>query len=211
MEPPYRDLQALARVAEENGVTLVIENHQDLTADEIIGLLREVSSPWLGVVLDVANPLGTAEEPDTFYKKVMPFVKTAHLKDYRIRMTDSGYLFAAALSGKASSTFPASLRTSAVGRRRCGRPSSWPHWRPGTSGCSRKISGPSTRLAPRVELARTWRFLHRHHEPDGAPEWRTPVELGLDGDAVAAYEEQQFQASVAYLKGLLGDDLRAVS
>ena len=63
MDKTLRDLQALARVAEELGVTLAIENHQDLTADEIIGLLREVSSPWLGVVLDVANPLGTAEEP----------------------------------------------------------------------------------------------------------------------------------------------------
>lgn len=210
MKQTLHDLERLAKVAEELRVTLAIENHQDLTSDEIIGLLREVSSPWLGVVLDVANPLGTAEDPDTFYKKVMPFVKAAHLKDYRIRMTDSGYLLCRCALGDGVIDFP---RLFADFRR-------WaPQLRPTIELAALEARHvrvleedfwPEYPPRPVVELARTWRFLHRHRDMDEHIEWRTPVELGLDGDAVAAYEERQFQESVAYLKGLLGEDLRAV-
>lgn len=211
MDDTLRNLQALARIAEGCQVTLAIENHQDLTADEIIYLLREVSSPWLGVVLDVANPLGTAEDPDTFYKKVMPFVKAAHLKDYRIRMTDSGYLLCRCALGAGVVDFPrlfADFRRWTPGLRptielaalearhvRVLEEDFWPEYPP----------------RPAVELARTWRFLQRHGERGDAPEWRTPVELGLGGEAVAEYEERQFQESVAYLKRLLGEELGSVS
>lgn len=211
MDKTLRDLQELARVAEDLGVTLAIENHQDLTADEIVHLLREVSSPWLGVVLDVANPLGTAEEPGTFYKKVMPFVKGAHLKDYRIRMTASGYLLCRCALGEGVVDFPRlfadfrrwapdlrpTIELAALEARhvRVLEEDFWPEYPP----------------RPAVELARTWRFLHQYAERDGSSEWRTPVELGLGGQAVAEYEERQFQESVAYLKKLLGGNLRAVS
>lgn len=210
IEQTRRDLNSLAQVAEELRVTLAIENHQDLTSDEIISLLREVSSPWLGVVLDVANPLGTAEDPDTFYKKVMPFVKAAHLKDYRIRPTDSGYLLCRCALGEGVVDFP---RLFAHFRR-------WaPELRPTIELAALEARHvrvleedfwPEYPPRPAIEIVRTWRFFERHRHKTEGVEWRTPVELGLGGDAVAEYEERQFQQSVAYLKSLLGDDLRAV-
>lgn len=210
MRKTLADLEQLAKVAEELRVTLAIENHQDLTSDEIIGLLREISSPWLGVVLDVANPLGTAEDPDTFYRKVMPFVKAAHLKDYRIRMTESGYLLCRCALGEGVIDF---RRLFADFRR-------WaPNLRPTIELAALEARHvrvleedfwPEYPPRPAIEVVRTWRFLRRHAESGETFEWRTPVELGLGGDAVAEYEERQFQQSVAYLKSLLGENLRAV-
>lgn len=210
MKKTLNDLRALVPVCERTGVSLALENHQDLTSDELIGLIREVSSPWIGLILDVANPLGTAEDPDTFYKKVMPHIKGAHLKDYHIIPTDSGYLLARCALGEGVIDFPRLFRDfkrwapnirptvelAALEARhvRVLEDDFWPEYPPRTGS----------------ELARTWRFIHHHATKDEKLVWRTPVELGQDGYTLAAYEEDQFQKSVRYLKGLLGENLIAV-
>jgi hypothetical protein len=37
--------------AEEYGIRMAVENHIDFTADEMLRLLTQVNSPWLGITL----------------------------------------------------------------------------------------------------------------------------------------------------------------
>src|SRR5262249_40901907 len=50
-------LRKLLPAAEDHGVVMALENHIDLTADEMTDLMTSIDSPWLGVCLDTANNL----------------------------------------------------------------------------------------------------------------------------------------------------------
>jgi sugar phosphate isomerase/epimerase len=80
-------LRKVRAPVEETGVAIALENHQDLTSDELVALCEDVGSPQSGVNLDVANPLAVGEEPLAFARRVMPYLKNVHLKDYRLYCT----------------------------------------------------------------------------------------------------------------------------
>jgi sugar phosphate isomerase/epimerase len=63
------------------GLTLAVENHVDLYADELAELITTVDSPALGVCLDTANNLRMLEDPDRAIDVLAPFAKAVHLKD----------------------------------------------------------------------------------------------------------------------------------
>lgn len=74
-------LREVLRPAEDAGVVLAIENHIDLLADELVELLEEIQSGWLGVCLDTVNNLRLLEDPMAVVAKLAPFTRATHLKD----------------------------------------------------------------------------------------------------------------------------------
>ena len=71
------------KVAEEYGIRMAVENHIDFTADEMLGLLREVNSPWLGINFDTGNFLRLLDDPVKGMAKLAPYVYSTHIKDLR--------------------------------------------------------------------------------------------------------------------------------
>ena len=84
----YRRLRAaLKRVlpaARANGIILGIENHIDLTGDEMVELIEGVGSPHLGVTLDTGNNLRLFEDPLEVCRKLAPYTVATHVKDIGI-------------------------------------------------------------------------------------------------------------------------------
>jgi sugar phosphate isomerase/epimerase len=74
-------LREIVGPAEQAGVVLAIENHIDFLADELVELLEEVRSPWLGVCLDTVNNLRLLEDPMVVVAKLAPYARATHLKD----------------------------------------------------------------------------------------------------------------------------------
>ncbi len=84
--PEHRELllPLLARAAEhaaERRVVLAVENHIDLSADEMLDLVATVGHPALGVCLDTANNLRLFEDPVVVAETLAPYVRAAHVKD----------------------------------------------------------------------------------------------------------------------------------
>lgn len=81
----FRNLRAalkrVAPAAEDAGVTLAIENHIDLTGDEMVELIESVHSPNLGVTLDTGNNLRLFEDPVEVCRKLAPYTRATHVKD----------------------------------------------------------------------------------------------------------------------------------
>lgn len=71
------------KVAEEFGVRMAVENHIDFTADEMLCLLEEVNSPWLGINFDTGNFLRLLDDPVKGMAKLAPYVYATHIKDLR--------------------------------------------------------------------------------------------------------------------------------
>lgn len=69
------------RPAERAGVVLAYENHWDYTADEVLGLIRKVDSPWLKVTFDSGNALRVGDDPVEAARKLAPYIVCTNLKD----------------------------------------------------------------------------------------------------------------------------------
>jgi sugar phosphate isomerase/epimerase len=81
-------LKKLIGPAEDHGVVLAIENHIDMTADQMVDLITTVDSYWLGVCLDTGNNLRLHEDPLTVAERLAPFARATHIKDIGVRAGD---------------------------------------------------------------------------------------------------------------------------
>jgi 3-oxoisoapionate decarboxylase len=91
LEDKARHLQAIAPLAEELGIQIGVENHQDATSEDLIWLCNRVNSPNVGITMDTGNPMAVGEDPVAFAQRVLPHLVHVHLKDYRIMRTEAGY------------------------------------------------------------------------------------------------------------------------
>lgn len=81
-------LRKLLPAAEDHGIVLALENHIDLTADEMLDLMDSLDSPWLRVCLDTGNNLRLHEDPLVAAEKLAPFTRATHVKDVSVRRGD---------------------------------------------------------------------------------------------------------------------------
>jgi 3-oxoisoapionate decarboxylase len=193
-------LREATRVAERAGVNLAVENHQDLASEELLWLCASIDSPRFGITLDTGNPLATAEEPLDFARRVAPYVKNVHLKDYWIYLSEEGYRLVRCPLGQGVIDFPSlfeilatacpgvtmSIELGALEARhiRLLADDYWPDY--------------PTRTAS--QLAQVWRLVQTNAKPPG--DWRTPFERDGSVEAIIAYEEQQLAASLAYIRSM---------
>ena len=68
-----------------------IENHKDWLADELVEILKSVSSPHLGACIDFGNNLSLLEDSLEVVRKLAPYVVTTHLKDMALRPIADGF------------------------------------------------------------------------------------------------------------------------
>jgi sugar phosphate isomerase/epimerase len=78
-------LKRAVAVAEDNGVTLAIENHIDFTSEEIIRILEGVGSDNLKVNFDTGNALRLFEDPVQAARNLAPYCVSTHTKDIAFR------------------------------------------------------------------------------------------------------------------------------
>ena len=61
-----------------------MENHEEEISDEIIQIIREVNSPWVGSHCDIGNSMMAWEDPCAAVENLAPYVLTSHFKDHII-------------------------------------------------------------------------------------------------------------------------------
>ena len=184
-------------IAERAGVNLTVENHQDLASEELLWLCESIGSPRLGITLDTGSTLATAEEPVDFARRVAPYVKNVHLKDYQIYMCEEGYRLVRCPLGQGVVNFPTlfeilsetcpqvtmSIELGALEARlvRVLANDYWSDYPPRSA----------------AQFAHVLRFVLNNARSSG--DWRTPFELNEPVEAIIAYENQQLDASLAYI------------
>ena len=194
-------LRAATAIAERAGVNLAVENHQDLASEELLWLSKSIGSQRFGITLDTGSTLATAEEPVDFARRVAPYVQNVHLKDYQVYMCNEGYRLVRCPLGQGVVDFPAlfhllseacphvsmSIELGALEARhvRVLAGDYWPDYPPRSA----------------AQLAHVLRFVMDNARPSG--DWRTPYERNETVEAIIAYEDQQLDASLAYILPLL--------
>ena len=89
-------------VARDHDIKMAVENHIDFTSDEILQLLDEVGSPYLGLNFDTGNFARLLDDPVDGMKKLAKYTLATHIKDLKInpqaKVTD-WYFFSTAPVG----------------------------------------------------------------------------------------------------------------
>lgn len=86
---------AIARalpIAEKHRIPLAIENHKDWTVDELLALVKDKQSEYLGVCLDTGNNIALLDEPVATVEALAPFAVATHLKDMGVESYADGFL-----------------------------------------------------------------------------------------------------------------------
>jgi sugar phosphate isomerase/epimerase len=84
-------LNAVKHTAQSHGVRIAVENHCDLTTDELLGLIKKVDSPNVGVCVDLGNFMIHLENPVDSVRKLAPYIINTHFKDYAFSMENWGF------------------------------------------------------------------------------------------------------------------------
>lgn len=74
-------LKDVVKVAEYHDIVMGIENHLTFNTDEILRILANVNSPYLGVTLDTGNALRVFDDPVEAARKLAPHTVATHIKD----------------------------------------------------------------------------------------------------------------------------------
>jgi len=71
---------------------LAIENHKDLRTEELLPLLKRLSSRHVGVCVDLANSIALLEDPLAIVQAYAPWVFSTHMKDVAVLEYEDGFL-----------------------------------------------------------------------------------------------------------------------
>ena len=71
------------KVAEDFDIRMADENHIDFTADEMVQLLDNVGSPYLGINFDTGNFLRLLDDPIAGMEKLAKYTYATHVKDLK--------------------------------------------------------------------------------------------------------------------------------
>ena len=91
-EHAKRTLALIEPVLRKHQLKLAIENHKDHTTEEQVGMMKAISSEWIGVLVDTGNNLALLEEPHGVIEALAPFALSVHLKDMAVQSADDGFL-----------------------------------------------------------------------------------------------------------------------
>ena len=188
-------LKELAPIAEDAGVRIGVENHQDATSADLVYLCQTVNSPNVGVTLDTGNPLAVAEDPVEFARTILPYLVHVHLKDYRMTASPEGYRIFHCAIGAGVVDYPAlfdlfrtkddlvcNIEMAALGERHI-RLLTEEYWAGHTPR-------PVTAVLP---------VLRRRDNAEVDVEWRTPWEMEQDS-IMAQWEMERLVESVANMQ-----------
>lgn len=100
MKESWTSLTLAEPVLARHRARLAFENHKDFRIPEMIGLLKRISSEWIGAWVDFSNSFSLLEDNMDVVKALAPYAFAAHVKDMAVAETEDGMLNADVVFGK---------------------------------------------------------------------------------------------------------------
>ncbi|MHC4241149.1 MAG: sugar phosphate isomerase/epimerase family protein [Planctomycetota bacterium] len=93
-ERSLKSVQLAEPVAARHRMRLAIENHKDWRIDQMLDMLRRISSEYVGVCVDTGNSFSLLEDSMAVVEAYAPYAFAAHLKDMAVDEYEQGFLLA---------------------------------------------------------------------------------------------------------------------
>lgn len=99
------DLRRLPELDPEGRFDFLLEQHEDLTSAELVGIIQAVGNPRLTLLFDFANMINAFETPEAALDRMAPYVTDVHIKDAKILPDRGGFAHRACRSGEGDIDF----------------------------------------------------------------------------------------------------------
>lgn len=94
-------------VLRKHQVKLAVENHKDWRSPELVGMLKQLNSEWIGVTLDFGNNMALVEDSMQVVQNLAPYAFSTHVKDMGVESYADGFLLSEVPLGKGVLDLPA--------------------------------------------------------------------------------------------------------
>lgn len=99
-------LQLAEPVLRKHKIKLAVENHKDWRAPELVALLKQLDSEWIGATLDFGNNIALVEDPMDVVQTLAPYTFSTHVKDMAVEEYANGFLLSEVPLGKGMLDIP---------------------------------------------------------------------------------------------------------
>ncbi len=93
-------LQMVEPILRKHKIKLAVENHKDWKSFELVDIIKQLNSEYIGVTLDFGNNLALLEDPMEVIKNLAPYVFSTHVKDMGVAEYSKGFLLSEVPLGK---------------------------------------------------------------------------------------------------------------
>ncbi|CAN7708774.1 sugar phosphate isomerase/epimerase [Ensifer sp. ENS07] len=93
------DLRRLETFDPEGRLRYTLEQHEDLKSEELIGIVKAVANPRLGLLFDFGNMINAYELPLPALAAQAPYVTEVHVKDCLVQQDRDGWAHLACQTG----------------------------------------------------------------------------------------------------------------
>jgi len=93
-------LQMVEPILKKYSIKLAVENHKDWKSFELVELIKQLDSEYIGVTLDFGNNLALMEDPMEVINSLAPYVFSTHVKDMGLAEFPKGFLLSEVPLGK---------------------------------------------------------------------------------------------------------------
>ena len=101
-------LKPVLDACENHHVTIALENHSEISDEDLARLVEDMHSPYLGICLDTANSTGLLKKPLETVELLAPYTVSLHLKDFQVtKRAGKGYVISGVPLGKGWLDIPA--------------------------------------------------------------------------------------------------------
>ena len=95
-----QNVKSVINELRDNGISLGLENHFDISTQKIVQVITDVNDPAVGSVFDSTNCISFIERPMDALALMLPHIKSVHLKDYRMEKTEAGITMVGQILGQ---------------------------------------------------------------------------------------------------------------
>jgi sugar phosphate isomerase/epimerase len=99
-ERSRQSLRLAGPVMSRHKVRLAVENHKDFRTAELVELIRQLGSEWVGVCVDLGNNVALLEEPAAVVRALAPLAFACHFKDMAVAEAPDGFLLSEVVLGE---------------------------------------------------------------------------------------------------------------
>ena len=194
-------LRSMIPMCQEFGIRIALENHEYETSQEIVEIVQQVDSEWVGTHVDTGNSMMVWEEPVDAVRAMAPLAVSTHFKDHIVIMEDGQPLVLATTLGRGNIDCREVLRILAADSslerlviEDCYGYSA-PFRRPEAEGAGGRLGEGAFRLVE-GPLDPTWALLH--------PREAAPEEM----KKFITWQEASVIRSVDFVKGLMAESAK---
>lgn len=88
----WKTLTLAEPVVRKERMKLALENHKDWRVDEMVTMLKKLSSEYVGVTLDTGNNIALLDDPMHTVETLAPHAFSSHIKDMAVEEYPEGFL-----------------------------------------------------------------------------------------------------------------------